>query len=328
MKSILQQLFQGAQLTRDQAKTYLMNIAHEKYNIVQTTAFVTAYNMRPIQPEELSGFRDALLELAIPLSVSEFETIDIVGTGGDGKNSFNISTLAAIVVAGAGYKVTKHGSYGVSSHAGSSDVLQALGYSFTADTDSLRRQLDEYNICFLHAPLFHPAMKAVVPIRKQLGMRSFFNMLGPLVNPARPKYHLLGTFDIALSRLYQYILQKESGRFSIVHSLDGYDEVSLTSPVKLRRQSDETILQPEDFGLKYTTQKDLYGGRNPQEAASIFLRVLQNTCTPAQRDVVLANAGLAIHTIHPEKILTDCVEEARESLLSGNALKTLKSITV
>ncbi len=327
MKTILQKLFDGQYLDRETAKRCLIEIASEKHNTVQTATFMAAFNMRPIAVEELAGFKDALLELAVPFDLNGQKTIDIVGTGGDGKNTFNISTLSAIVVAGAGYKVTKHGSYGVSSSAGSSDVLQALGYTFTNDRDVLLKQLETANICFLHAPLFHPAMKAVVPIRRQLGMRSFFNMLGPLANPAQPEYQLFGTYSMELSRLYQYIIQEDGRQATIVFSLDGYDEVSLTGPVKLRQKSGEARLEPRDFGLPEYDPSELYGGEGAAEAATIFRSVLQGHGTPAQRDVVLANAGLAIQSMTDGRSLEDGVQEARESLESGRALSVLKKIT-
>jgi len=326
MKEILQQLFEGKTLSRNVAKSCLINIAGEKYNIVQTSSFIAALNMRPVTTEELAGFKDAMLHLAVPLDLEGRETIDIVGTGGDGKNTFNISTLSAFVVAGAGYAVTKHGSYGVSSSAGSSDVLSALGYDFTNDPDRLLAQLDAAGFCFLHAPIFHPAMKAVVPIRKQLGMRSFFNMLGPLVNPAQPQHQLFGTYDMQLSRNYQYIIQEDGRQATIVYSLDGYDEVSLTGPVKLRWQSGENRLEPEDFGLPRYEAEALYGGNGPEEAARIFVRILEGQGTNAQRDVVLANAGLAIQSMMPQISLEDAVQQARESLQSGRALEVLKKL--
>ena len=327
MKNILSKLFNKEILSRDQAKNIMLEIANEQHNEIRTTALITAYNMRSITADEMIGFRDAFLELAVPFDAGGIDTIDIVGTGGDGKNTFNISTLSCVVVAGAGYKVSKHGSYGVSSSAGSSDVLIAMGYEFTNERDQLMKQLEEANICFLHAPLFHPAMKAVVPIRKKLGMRSFFNFMGPLVNPVQPTYQLLGTFNLEISRLYQYILQQEDRVFTIAHALDGYDEVSLTGTTKIRQQSNETKLLPSDFGLPQYHPKDLHGGEGPKDAAKIFQGVLKGEGTPAQIDVVSANAGLAIHTIKPEQSLKDCVLEAKESIESGNALKVLKKLT-
>ena len=327
MRQTLEKLFAHEQLTREEARQTLLGIAREEYNDIQVASFVTVFQMRSIGMAELQGFRDALLELAVPLNVDGQTTIDIVGTGGDGKNTFNISTCSCLVVAGAGYKVTKHGSYGVSSAVGSSNVLLELGYEFTADTDVLLRQLDQANICFLHAPLFHPALKAVVPVRKQLGMKTFFNMLGPLVNPVQPTHQLYGTFSLELSRLYHYIMQASGREYSIVFALDGYDEISLTGSAKVHSSRGEQLLTPEDFGMYQVQPEALYGGETAAEAKSVFLDVLNDLATPAQKAVVCANAGLAIHTLCPEKSLLDCVEEARESIETGSALAKLYKIT-
>lgn len=319
MKAILSRLYEHKRLEREEAKQILIDIAKEKYNHIQVSSFMTVFNMRPITLTELQGFRDALLELCVPLDLEGRETLDIVGTGGDGKNTFNVSTTSAFVIAGAGYKVSKHGSYGVSSAVGSSNVLQHLGYQFTSDRDILLRQLDEANICFLHAPVFHPAMKAVVPIRRELKMKTFFNMLGPLVNPVQPKYQLFGTFSLELSRLYQYIMQETGRQFTIVYALDGYDEISLTGKAKIRNSNTERILTPKDFGKKPIPAIALYGGETNEDAGEILQNVLKNASTPEQKDVVTANAGLAIQCIHPERSLIDCVAEAQESIESGKA---------
>ncbi len=327
MKDILNRLFEHQKLTREEAKAVLLDISKGVYNHVQVSSFITVYNMRPISLPELQGFRDAMLELCVPFTLEQgMDTVDIVGTGGDGKNTFNISTLSCVVVAGAGYKVSKHGSYGVSSATGSSDVLMAMGYEFTNDQDTLRRQLDKANICFLHAPLFHPAMKEVVPVRKNLGMKTFFNMLGPLVNPIQPKYQLFGTFSLELSRMYQYIMQRSNRRFAIVYALDGYDEISLTGDFKLATNESERILSPEDVGKPRLKQEDLFGGNTHGEAAAIFRNVLENKATPAQLDVVSTNAGMAIHCVKPNQSYEDCIAEARESIVSGNALRQFKKL--
>lgn len=326
MKQILNQLFEHQRLSREEARNVLIDIAKGAYNHVQVASFITVYQMRPISIPEMQGFRDALLELCVPLDLEGMPTLDIVGTGGDAKNTFNISTTSAVVIAGAGYKVTKHGSYGVSSSVGSSNVLMELGYEFTNDPDRLKKQLDEHNLCFLHAPLFHPALKEVVPVRKQLGMKTFFNMLGPLVNPVQPAYQLFGTFNLELSRLYQYIMQETGRRFAIVYSLDGYDEISLTGKFKWRTNEGEQMLEPKDLGKPQLQQQDLHGGDTPEEAATIFKNVLNNECTPAQLDVVSANAGMAIHCIKPEQSIEDCIAEATESIVSKQALKALKGI--
>lgn len=326
MKKVLARLFAHEHLTRAEARQMLLNISRGQYNHIQVSSFITVYNMRPIMAEELQGFRDAMLELRVPVDLEGLESIDIVGTGGDGKDTFNISTTSAFVIAGAGYKVTKHGSYGVSSSVGSSNVLIALGYEFTNQVDTLKKQLDEANICFFHAPLFHPAMKEVVPVRKQLGMKSFFNMLGPLVNPAQPTHQVYGTFSLELSRLYHYIMQETGKQFTIVYALDGYDEISLTGNTKVRTNKKEMLLSPQDLGKPQYQQQDLYGGETAEDAALIFKNVLSNQGTPAQMDVVMANAGLAIHCIKPEQSLLDCVAEARESIESGRALESLKCL--
>ena len=326
MKSVLSDLFEHKKLNRAEAKEMLLRISAGAFNPIQIASFITVYNMRPISIAELQGFRDALLELCVKVDLGRTDTLDIVGTGGDGKNTFNISTTSAVVIAGAGYKVTKHGSYGVSSAVGSSNVLMGLGYEFTNDSDKLKRQLEEANLCFLHAPLFHPALKEVVPIRKQLGMKSFFNMLGPLVNPIQPDYQVFGTFNLELSRLYQYVMQETGRQFVILYALDGYDEISLTDKVKIRTNETEKVLLPKDFGKKPIPPTALYGGETVEEAATIFRNVLNNECTQAQLDVVTANAGMAIHCIKPTQSLEDCVAEAKESIESKRALKSFKTL--
>ncbi len=326
MKKILDKLFDHHTLDQAEARDVLMRISHGEFNHVQVAAFTTVYQMRPVSVEELQGFRDALLELCVPLHIDGSNTIDIVGTGGDGKDTFNISTTSAVVVAGAGYRVTKHGSYGVSSSVGSSDVLLELGYTFTSDNDTLQRQLDQAGICFLHAPLFHPAMKEVVPVRKQLGMKTFFNMLGPLVNPIQPSHQLFGTYSLELSRVFQYIMQRTGRHYTIVYALDGYDEISLTGPAKVRSNHSERLLVPADFGADTLTQEQLYGGETAAQARKIFLNVLRNEATPAQKSVVLANAGLAIQTLRPKQSLIDCIAEARASIDSGKAMQVLEKL--
>ena len=326
MKHLLNRLYEHDFLSRQEAYQSLLDIAAGAYNEVQLAAFATVYNLRPITLSELQGFRDALLELCVPLDLMGMETIDVVGTGGDGKNTFNISTASCVVIAGAGYKVSKHGSYGVSSAVGSSDVLLQLGYRFTNDQDTLRRQLDTSNLCFLHAPLFHPALKVAAPVRKQLGTKTFFNMLGPLVNPVQPKYQLFGTFSMELLRMYQYVMQQSGRRFAIVHALDGYDEVSLTGDFKLVTNDREQILSPNDVGASTVPADTLFGGDTAEEAADIFLRILANEAPAAQKQVVAVNAGLAIHTIKPESPIPDCVAEAVESIESGKAYARLKGL--
>jgi anthranilate phosphoribosyltransferase len=326
MKHILQHLFDHQRLDRSEARQILIDISHDQYSPEQIASFLTVFLMRPISVEELQGFREALLELCRPIDLKGIPAIDIVGTGGDGKNTFNISTLAAFVIAGAGYPVLKHGNYSVSSHCGSSNVLEALGYTFQREEDALLQQLENSGIAFLHAPLFHPAMKTVAPIRRSLGVKTFFNILGPLVNPAQPPYQVFGVFDRSLARLYQYVLQDLDKDFTVVYALDGYDEVSLTGPVQLNTSRGAQRIDPIDFGLPVYDPSALFGGNDVPEAAAIFLNVLENEGTSAQRDVVIANAALGIQTIAPDRSLIDCVAEARESLNSGKALQVLRSL--
>jgi anthranilate phosphoribosyltransferase len=280
--------------------------------------------MRNISVEELSGFREALLEMRIPVDLSEFKPIDIVGTGGDGKNTFNISTAACFTVAGAGYPVVKHGNFGATSVSGASNVMEQHGVKFTSDVAALRRSLEKCGIAYLHAPLFNPALKAVAQVRRALGVRSFFNMLGPLVNPVSPTYQLLGVYTLPLLRLYRYTYQESGTRFAVVHSLDGYDEIALTTEFKVSMPEKELLFTPEELGFARCTEADLFGGDTPEAAAQIFDSVLENTSTPAQRDCVVANAAFAIQVICPEKSIGECIEEARASVLSGRALDTFR----
>lgn len=327
MKQILNQLFEHKKLSRDQAKEVLVNISKGVYNEAQIASFITVYLMRSISEHELLGFRDALLDLCVPVDVEGQETIDLCGTGGDGKNTFNISTLSSFVVAGAGYKVTKHGNYGVSSKCGSSDLLETLGYKFTNDTDALKKQLDVANICFFHAPLFHPALKSVGPIRKQLGLKTFFNMLGPLVNPSKPKAQMAGVFNLELARLYAYIFQQQDDKkYSVVHSMDGYDEISLTGDVKIKSRTRDITISPDEMGLHKIHAHEIHGGETKDEAADIFMKVIKGAGSQAQQEAVYANAGLAIHTIDATISIQDAVEKAKETVLKGNAFGSLKKL--
>lgn len=327
MKTLLHRLFNKEHLDYNEAKQTLTNIAQNQYNAAQIAAFLTVFQLRGIELEELKGFRDALLELCIPVNFSDFDCIDVCGTGGDGKNTFNVSTLSAFVIAGAGYKVAKHGNYGVSSVCGSSNVLEYLGYQFTNNTDQLKRQLEQANICFLHAPLFHPAMKSVAPIRQQLGVKTFFNMLGPMVNPAQPQRQLVGVFDLKLQRLYNYLYQQGNKKFAIVHALDGYDEVSLTGSFKLITNEQEQILSPAALGLPQYKAEELFGGDTIKEAADIFMQVLQGQGTVAQQNVVACNAGIAIQRFEPKSELIDCIAKAKEALQKGAALQAFQGLT-
>lgn len=326
MKTILNTLFEYQELSADEARSILHEIAAGQYNPSQIASFLTIYRMRPVTVEELRGFRTALLDLCLHVDLSDYEAIDLCGTGGDGKNTFNISTLTSFVVAGAGYHVAKHGNYGVSSVCGSSNVMEHLGYRFSNQEDQIKRELDQAGISFLHAPLFHPAMKAVGPIRRELGIKTFFNMLGPLVNPSRPAYQLTGVFDLELARLYKYILQKEGTRYTIVHALDGYDEVSLTGPFRLITPERDEIIEPIEMGFRQLKAEELFGGDTISEAAAIFTKVLSGKSTAAHNEVVLANASLAIATLKPNMSIGECREEAEASLLGGKAESAFKSL--
>lgn len=326
MKDILEKLFDQEYLTYQQAKDILQKIAANSYNEAHIASFLTVFRMRPIARQELEGFRDALLELCIQVDLSDFDSIDMCGTGGDGKDTFNISTLASIVVAGAGYQVSKHGNYGVSSVCGSSNVLEKTGYKFSNQPYVLKKQLDQHNLCFLHAPLFHPAMKAVGPVRQQLGLRTFFNLLGPMVNPAQPAKQVVGVADMHILRLYQYVLQQTQRSYAIVHALDGYDEVSLTGAFKLVTKQSEQVLQPQDTGQQLHRATALKGGTTVEQAASIFMNILQGKGSEAQNQVVATNAGIAIQRFKPTHALQDCIAEAKEALISQKAYKNYKSL--
>lgn len=324
MKQLLTKLFDHETLSHDEARSVLLNIADGMYNDAQLAAFMSVFLMRSITIDELSGFRDAILERRTPIDFGDIKAIDIVGTGGDGKNTFNISTASCFVVAGAGYKVIKHGNFGSTSVSGASNVLQYHGVKFTTDAEVLHRSLEEAGVAYLHAPLFSPALKSVGPVRKMLGVRTFFNMLGPLVNPTMPRYQLLGVYNLKMMRLYRYIAEREGISCSIVHSLDGYDEISLTSPFKISDTHGETILTPAEVGLHTITPQEIYGGDTIQEAAQIFDDVLACRSTVAQQDCVVANAAFAIKTLEPELSIEQAITQARDSITQGRALECFK----
>lgn len=325
MKEILNELIDHRSLTKETARQVLVDLASGKYNASQTTAFMTVYMMRSITVDELQGFRDAMLELCIPARF-DAPVMDVCGTGGDAKNTFNISTLSSFVVAAAGQPVAKHGNYGVSSACGSSNLLEYFGYKFTNDIDELKRSLDRANICFMHAPLFHPAMKNVAPIRKELGVKTFFNMLGPMVNPAFPTRQLVGVFSLELARQYGYLYQETDKDFVILHTLQGYDEVSLTGPFKYFFNHGERIATPSDLGLPELNANDLKGGDSVEESAVIFMNVLEGKGTPQQNAAVIANAGMALYAGHQKDGLEKAIHHAKEALESGKALQMFKKL--
>ncbi len=326
MKEILKRLFQHQTLSRTEAKEVMLFIAKGVYNEVELTAFITVYLMRSITIEELQGFRDGLLELALPVDLSGYHAMDIVGTGGDGKNTFNISTLACFIAAGAGAQVAKHGNYGATSVSGASNVLETLGYRFSSDEGKLKNELEETGFTFLHAPLFHPALKAVAAIRRSIGFRTFFNMLGPMVNPAEPAYQLVGVYNLEMARIYNYLLQQQRSVFTIIHALDGYDEISLTGDTKVITQEGERILSAEVIGKRTVLPADISGGATVDEAAKIFTRILKGEGSWAQNAVVLANAGMALHGGGNYATYDEAYNAAVESLESGKAWKAFEKL--
>jgi len=326
MKEILQYLFEGNTLTREQAKASLLEVGNGMHSEAEFASFLTVFKMRPLASVELAGFRDAMAELSLITDLDEYNAIDVVGTGGDGKNTFNISTLACFVIAGAGVNVTKHGNYAATSTSGSSNVLEFLGYKFSNDIGKLKGDLDRGNFCFMHAPLFHPAMKHIAPVRRALKVPTFFNILGPMINPSSPKYQLLGVNNSENFTHYKNVYEALEVNFMIVNSKDGYDEVSLTDEVHFSNNKGEGFLSPKDFGFERIIPEKLFGGNSVEEAAKIFINVLEGKGTKEQSNVVTANAALGLQVVLQEKNLATCVEIASESLKSGKALEKLKAV--
>lgn len=321
MKAALEKLFNHESLTSSEAYDVLCAIGNGEVNSAQAAAFMSVYRLREITLDELRGFRTALWELALPVSLDSQGAIDLCGTGGDGRNSFNISTLSCFVVAACGGRVIKHGNYGVSSVSGSSTVLEKLGYTFTNDSASLSRSLEESGVCFLHAPLFHTALKHVAETRKNLGTRTFFNMLGPLVNPAKPSHRLTGLFSNELLRKYQYLLQETNETYTLVHSDDGFDEISLTAPVKLVTNAATKVFSPGEFGLNKVNETELFGGNTADDAAKVFLEILEGRGTEAQNNVVAVNSAAALFTLGKVESIKSGIEITHDALISGNAKK-------
>lgn len=304
----------------------LVNISTGIYSDAEIASFTTVFLMRSITIAELTGFRDALLELCVPVKLDGHEVVDIVGTGGDGKNTFNISTLSCFIVAASGQEVAKHGNYGATSISGSSNVMETLGYRFSNDNKKLQKEIEAVNICFMHAPLFHPALKVVGPIRKNLNVRTFFNMLGPMVNPAVPSTQMIGVYNLEMARIYSYLLQQSDARFMIIHSLEGYDEISLTGDTKVITNEGEQILSAKYLGKRTVSPEDIYGGKSTDEAAKIFLTILRGEGTWAQNAVVMANAAMALYATGRFKDYEQCYELSLESLESGKAYNNFKKL--
>ena len=326
MKEELERLYQGEKLSQSEANNILLKIGRNSFSEIEISSFLTVFLMREITPSELSGFREALLQLCIPVDLSGFETIDVCGTGGDGKNTFNISTISSFVLAGAGIRVAKHGNYGVSSPVGSSNILEHFGYRFTNDSGKLRKEVEKAGITYMHAPLFHPAMKYVAPVRRALKTKTFFNMLGPMINPASPTYQLTGVYSLKVQDLYNQVFNQCGNRYLIIHGLDGYDEISLTGEVRVVSANGEEFITPETFGFGTINQQALFGGNAIDEAAGIFLNILNNQGTLEQKQVVLANSAAAIRCIHPYYSWEECVVTANQSIESGKALQSFKKL--
>lgn len=326
MKKILQYLFEHKTLSRENAKEVLLNISKGIYSDAEIASFTTVFLMRSITIPELMGFRDALMELCVPAILNGYNVVDIVGTGGDGKNTFNISTLSCFIVAGAGQEVAKHGNYGATSISGSSNVMENLGYHFSNDNKKLLHEIEETNICFMHAPLFHPALKVVGPIRKNLGVRTFFNMLGPMVNPASPGVQMIGVYNLEMARIYAYLLQQSDAKFMIIHSLEGYDEISLTGDTKVITNYGEKIMSAEYLGKRTVNPEDIYGGNSTEEAAKIFLKIIKGEGSWAQNAVVMANAAMALYATGNYSTYDECYAMSVESLESGKAYETFKRL--
>ncbi len=326
MKKILNILFEHKSLDRATAKQVMLSIGKGEYNEAEVAAFVTVYLMRSITIQELEGFREALLEMCLPISLEQDVVTDIVGTGGDGKNTFNISTLSCFIVAGAGYKVAKHGNYGVSTISGSSNVMENLGYKFSNNTDKIQKEITETNISFLHAPLFHPALKVVAGVRKNLGLRTFFNMLGPVVNPAQPSHQVIGVYSLEIARYYNYLLQNSKTEFAIIHTLDGYDEISLTDDAKVINRTGEHIYAPEYLGKRTVKLADIGGGNTVEDAAAIFLAILKGEGSWSQNAVVLANAAIAIQNLNSAMSYKEAFEQSITSFESGKAYEQFKKL--
>ena len=325
MKKILNRLTQYETLTEKESRDIIIDISEGKLNTSEISSFLTIFMIRNITIEELNGFRKALIELSLKIDLNEFDPIDLCGTGGDEKDTFNISTLASFVTAGSGVKVAKHGNYGVSSSCGSSNVLEYLDLKFNNDSDKIRKAVDKANICFLHAPLFHPAMKNVAPVRKELGLKTFFNMLGPMVNPSMPKKQVVGVYNLELARIYNYLYQTTDINYNIIHSIDGYDEISLTKGTKVYSRKSEFILDSEDFNLKDIDSKNIRGGKDIESSSKIFMDVLNGEASNDQENVVCANASLAI-AISKNISIIEAFDKAKESIKTKNALKCFNEL--
>jgi anthranilate phosphoribosyltransferase len=323
MKKLLGNLISSSHLTAEESREAIVLIGSGEVNAAQIAAFLMGIQQKGISVDELKGFREGMLELAIPIDLSAFDPMDVCGTGGDGKDTFNISTTSAFVVAGAGQNVAKHGNHGVSSPVGSSTVLEHLGVKFTNDVDFLRSKIEKAGICYLHAPLFHPAMRFVGPIRKELGIKTFFNILGPLMNPAKVQKQLSGVFDITTFELYKNLFLSSGTKFGVLHALDGYDEVSLTGDFRFANGQSDDLLSPSNFNFKRINPQELSGGETLEESGKIMINILKNQGSKAQTDTVIINAAIALSVARDIKI-EEGIAQAKESLESGKAFQSLE----
>jgi anthranilate phosphoribosyltransferase len=326
MKTTFDLLSRGHSLSETEAYQLFQSIYKQELNATQIAAMMAFYIARVITVNELMGFRKALLDVCIPIKLDK-QAIDVCGTGGDQKDTFNISTLSALVLSASGIPVAKHGNYGSSSVSGSSDILNYLGYKFKTTSSNLNQELNTHNICFIHAPLFHPALKTVSVQRKELGVKTFFNMLGPLVNPANICFRYIGVYGLDIARIYNYILQQDSTKYCLIHSIDGYDEVSLTSSFKYITENTEKTIQPETLGFTRLSENDIFGGKTINDAANIFLNVLKNKCTQAQKNVVIINSALAMNGYNEKKSIEECISICKESIESKKVYTLFKQIT-
>lgn len=323
MNHFLDKIIAHEHLSYDEAKQFIHGINDEQFTSETISGILVGIQMRGIQLEELKGFRKALLELCIPVELDNENAIDLCGTGGDGKNTFNISTTTSFILAAMGKKVIKHGNYGVSSMCGSSNVLEAIGVKFTSDPGELQRQLEENNICFLHAPLFHPTMKKVAPTRKNLGIRTLFNCLGPLVNPAQPRFQLTGTYSLELAKTYQHILKEERSDFRVAYGMDGFDEITLTDNTRILGKQRDFVFNAKELGIPVLEMQSLAAGKTIEDAAKIMFNILNGTGTNAQHQVVAANVANAQQMYNPSVPLVDLFHEALSFIRSGSAFKQL-----
>jgi len=318
--NFLKKILRQEQLNINESEAFIHAIANDEFSEVELGGILTAIQMRGLTLDEFKGFRNALESYADRVSLYTNEAIDVCGTGGDGKDTFNISTTTAFILSAMGYKVIKHGNYGVSSICGSSNVLEYLGFNFTKDEQVLNQQLEKQNICFIHAPLFHPVLKKVAPVRKQLGVGTFFNAMGPLLNPIQPKFQLTGTYSLELAKIYQVLLRDKRQSFKVVYALDRYDELTLTADARVLGNNSDEILNANSFGVEVTSPENLKGG-SIEQSANMLRSILGGHASEELINVVASNTALGMSCFHPEKQYKILFEEAKAFISSGQAIK-------